>query len=211
MVGQERIVAVDDVSLSVAAGEFVCVYGASGSGKTTLLNLMSGIDVPDSGSVLFGDLTLSELSEQGRADARLNGIAVVFQTNNLLDEFTAHENVALPLLVRGWSRSDADQASARALKAMELGALGDRLPGELSGGQHQRVGIARALAAGHRLLIADEPTGALDSSNSRELFVRLRQLCDDEGTAVVVATHDPLAREFATVVHHMVDGAVDQQ
>ncbi|MGI8433774.1 MAG: ABC transporter ATP-binding protein [Nocardioidaceae bacterium] len=208
VVGDEVIVAVDDVSLEVAAGEFVCLYGASGSGKTTMLNILAGIDTADSGEVLVAGQSLSGSSEGGRADARLRHIGVVFQSNNLLPEFTARENVALPLMVRGFSRAEADAAADVALASVGVPELADRLPGRMSGGQRQRVGIARALAGQQEVLLADEPTGNLDSVNSRQLFGLMRDLCDDLGTAVVLATHDPLAREFADSVYDMVDGVV---
>ncbi len=208
VVGDEVIVAVDDVSFEVAAGEFVCLYGASGSGKTTMLNILAGIDTADSGGVVVAGQSLSGTSEGGRADVRLRHIGVVFQSNNLLPEFTARENVVLPLLVRGFSRAEADAAAERALASVGVADLADRLPGRMSGGQRQRVGIARALAGQQEVLLADEPTGNLDSVNSRQLFGLMRELCDDRGTAIVLATHDPLAREFADSVYDMVDGVV---
>ncbi len=127
-------------------GEFACVYGASGSGKTTLLNIIAGIDTPDSGEVFVAGQMLSGRSENDRADIRLHNIGVVFQSNNLLPEFTARENVTLPLLVRGLTRAEADAAAQAALTSVGLADLGDRLPARLSGGQRQRVGIARAQA-----------------------------------------------------------------
>jgi putative ABC transport system ATP-binding protein len=207
-VGDEVIVAVDGVSFGVASGEFACVYGASGSGKTTMVNILAGIDTADSGEVFVAGQSLSGRSESGRANIRLHNIGVVFQSNNLLPEFTAQENVALPLMVRGLSRAKADAVAEAALRSVGLPDLGDRPPERMSGGQRQRVGIARALAGEQGLLLADEPTGALDSENSRQLFGLLRHLCDDRGTAVVLATHDPLAQEFADSVYLMVDGVL---
>lgn len=206
-VGVEEIVAVDDVDLSVEAGRLVCIYGASGSGKTTLLNILAGIDRPDSGEVIVTDRALAELSEEGRADLRLREIGVVFQSNNLLAELTALENVNLPLLVRGLSVADAEARATTSLTAVGLAQMLRRFPAQMSGGQRQRVGIARALAGGQRLIVADEPTGALDAERSRELFSLLRSACEERDAAVVLATHDPLAREFADSVHTMVDGA----
>lgn len=208
VVGHETVVALDEVSLEVAPGEFVCVYGASGSGKTTMLNIMAGIDIADEGDVLIAGQSFSGLSEDARADIRLHHVGVVFQSNNLLPEFTALENVALPLMVRGLARDEAARRAEAALASVGLEGLGHRLPERISGGQRQRVGIARALAGEQRLLLADEPTGALDSENSRQLFELMRSLCDDRGTAVVLATHDPLALRFADSVYHMVDGAL---
>lgn len=209
--GEEVIVAVNGAELQVAAGEFACIYGASGSGKTTLLNLVAGIDTPESGEILFDGQPLSSLSEARRADTRLRGIGVVFQSNNLLPEFTALENVALPLLMRGVTSKEAEATAQRALASVGLADLGPRLPGKMSGGQRQRVGIARAFAGDQALLIADEPTGALDSRASTDLFVLMRTLCKSRGAAVVLATHDPLAREFADTLYSMVDGTVTAQ
>ena len=205
-VGEEVVVAVDAVTFEVSAGEFACVYGASGSGKTTLLNILAGIEVADSGEVLVAGHSMSGLSERDRADVRLRMIGVMFQTNNLLPEFTALENVSLPLMVRGLRRSDAAEVAQAALASVGLADLIDRLPAKMSGGQRQRVGIARALAGEQDLLVADEPTGALDSDASRQLFGLLRELCNQRGTAVVLATHDPLARDYVDSVHQMVDG-----
>lgn len=206
--GDEVVLAVDAVNFEVGSGELACIYGASGSGKTTLLNILAGIDTADSGDVFAVGHTLSGRSETDRADIRLRHIGVVFQSNNLLPEFTARENVALPLMIRGHSRSRANTTADEALASVGLAELADRLPAHMSGGQRQRVGIARALAGEQQLLLADEPTGALDSQNSRQLFTLMRSLCQDHGTAVVLATHDPLARDFADSTHHMVDGAI---
>lgn len=205
-VGPDVVTALDGVSFAVAAGELACVHGASGSGKTTMLNVLAGIEVPDSGQVTVAGQVLTGGSEGRRADVRLHHIGVVFQSNNLLAELSAVENVALPLMVRGLSRARATTAAERALASVGLEGLGSRLPARMSGGQRQRVGIARALAGEQQVLVADEPTGALDSQSSRHLFALLRSLCDQRGTAVVLATHDPLAREVADTVHHMVDG-----
>ena len=209
--GTEVVVAVNDVSFAVRHGEFACIYGASGSGKTTLLNLVAGIDVADSGEVRVGDEVVSGQSEGRRADIRLHHIGVIFQTNNLMPEFTAQENVALPLMIRGSSRASAATAALAALTMVGLSDLADRLPAAMSGGQRQRVGIARALAGEQALIVADEPTGALDSHNSTQLFELLRSLCDERGTAVVLATHDPLARNFADSTYLMVDGTITPQ
>lgn len=205
-VGAETITAVDAVTLDVAAGCFACVYGASGSGKSTLLNLIGGLDVADAGSITVGGFEMTHTSERARANIRLQAVGVVFQDHNLIAEFTAGENVFLPLLARGVPRATAVEEASAALGLVGIRELFHRRPLEMSGGQRQRVGIARALVGGRRVLLADEPTGALDSENSRTLFRMIAGLCHDLGAAAVIATHDPLASEFADTVLTMRDG-----
>lgn len=205
--GPERIRALADASIRVPAGRFVCIYGASGSGKSTLLGVMAGIDVPDSGRVRVVDAQMEQLSSSARAKIRLRLIGVVFQDDNLIDELSARENVALPLMARGVPYRQAVASADAELERLAVGDLAQRRPPEMSGGQRQRVGIARALAGEKRLLLADEPTGALDSANSALLFESIAELCRAHATAVV-ATHDPLARRFADEVWQMSDGTL---
>lgn len=207
----ETVVALDAVDFGVRRGELACVYGASGSGKSTLLNVLAGIDLPDSGTVTVTGQQLQRSSERARADLRLRHVGVMFQADNLLAELSASDNVALPLQVQGLSRRAAKQTAAEALVQLGIGSLGERLPAQLSGGQRQRVGIARALAGGKQLVLADEPTGALDTENSRRLFQLLRRLCDETGTAVVLATHDPTAIDVADSTWHMHDGRISRR
>lgn len=205
-VGAETITAVDEVDLDVADGSFTCVYGASGSGKSTLLNLIAGLDTADSGEITVAGFAVTGASERSRAEIRLKAVGVVFQDHNLIAEFTAGENVYLSLLARRMSKADAIKEARAALDRVGIGNLFDRRPLEMSGGQRQRVGIARALVGGRRVLLADEPTGALDSENSRALFESIAGLCHELGVAAVVATHDPLAADFADTVLTMRDG-----
>ncbi|MFN8074553.1 MAG: ABC transporter ATP-binding protein [Kineosporiaceae bacterium] len=193
--------------MTLAAGSLVAVHGVSGSGKTTLLNLMAGLDVPSSGSVLVGGTDVGALTEDQRSRLRLTRVGVVFQEHHLIDEFTAVENVMLPLEVAGAKASEARVEALAALERMGLHGLAARYPCQLSGGQRQRVGICRALVGGRQVLLADEPTGALDSRNSLALLEILRGL-SDQGAIVVVATHDPMVTSFADVVLTMSDGAL---
>ncbi|GAA4755673.1 ABC transporter ATP-binding protein [Nocardioides endophyticus] len=202
----DRVVAVDDVTLSFGVGELICLQGASGSGKSTLLNLVAGLDLPDSGTVTVDEELVSAMSEDHRADLRLRRVGVVFQDDNLVRELTALENVSLPLLARGLSSREARELSRAALERVGVAAVGARHPDQMSGGQRQRVGIARGLVGDRSILVADEPTGALDSANSADLFALLRELCDNAGAAVLVATHDPLAHDYATRTVTVRDG-----
>uniref|UniRef100_A0A7C2WI13 ABC transporter ATP-binding protein n=1 Tax=Thermorudis sp. TaxID=1969470 RepID=A0A7C2WI13_9BACT len=206
----ETVHAVREVSFAARAGEFVCIFGPSGSGKTTLLNLIAGLDVPDSGTIHVAGVDVGALDEAGRARLRLETVGVVFQDHQLIEEFTAWENVALPLEVRGVPLEQARAAALAELERVGLGGLTDRLPSQLSGGQRQRVGIARALAGQRRVLLADEPTGSLDSANSRALFALIRALCE-QGTLAVVCSHDPLCQEYADTVYEMVDGHLSRR
>ena len=203
----ETVTALDKVNFEVSDGEFVAVSGASGSGKTTLLNVLAGLVEADSGSVTVADYQVHKLSESRRALMRLADVGVVFQDHNLIAEFDAAENVMLPLRARGWSAADAKTQAQASLTQVGLKGLGRRLPAQLSGGQKQRVGIARALVGGRMVLLADEPTGALDSENSVSVFELLREFARD-GVAVVVATHDPLIRKYADRLIVMKDGRI---
>ncbi len=164
----------------------VVVQGASGSGKSTLLSIMAGLELAEAGDVVVGDRDLRTCSGEERARLRLETVGVVFQDDLLIEEFTAAENVSLPYEARGFDRSDARTEAERWLENVGLRGLADRFPAELSGGQRQRVGIARALIGGRKILLADEPTGALDSATSRSCLGLLRDLCDHEGIAAVV-------------------------
>lgn len=197
----------NDVNLAVETGEYVAVLGASGSGKTTLLNVIGGLIQPSAGDVEVAGKTITSLSENDRANLRLRSIGVVFQDNNLIAEFTALENVILPLSARGWHQSDAIAEAQRLLERFDIGPLANRKPFELSGGQRQRVGIARGLAGGRNILLADEPTGSLDTANSRAVFTLLGEVAA-QGVAVVVATHDPNIERFASRVVSMRDGQI---
>ncbi|MDY6055005.1 ABC transporter ATP-binding protein [Micrococcus sp.] len=203
--GSEAVTALDGVSVAFGHGEFVAVMGASGSGKTSMLHVIAGLEVPDSGVVRVADADLAGLGANARADVRLHEIGLVFQDDNLLPMLTAQENVALPLRARGWTAAQAAEEADAWLGRVGLAGMEGRRPVELSGGQRQRVGIARAVAGGRRILLADEPTGALDSVTTREILSLLRALADD-GVCVVVVTHDDVVRDYADHVWTMSDG-----
>jgi len=180
-----------DVSLSVAEGELLVVRGPSGSGKTTLLNLLGGLDTPTSGSVWLDDTELSAMSEQQLVMHRRNRLGYVFQSFGLIPVLSAAENVEVPLRIQG---VDARTRDARVAEVLELVGLADHAaqrPYELSGGQQQRVGLARALAVRPQILLADEPTGQLDSATAASMMDLISDLVHSQGVAAVVATHDP--------------------
>jgi putative ABC transport system ATP-binding protein len=201
----EPVRAVDGVSLHVHGGEMVALYGPSGSGKTTLLRLISGLLVPDSGSVVVDGREISTLSETARARYRLHELGYVEQGFDLLDGGSAAQNAAFKL----WLTKDARRAERIVEPLLVRLGLGDRVhsrPGELSMGERQRVLIARALSTQPKLVLADEPTGNLDTRRSREVLELLAETCRERGAAVLLVTHDPQAAAIADRVHELHDG-----
>jgi putative ABC transport system ATP-binding protein len=204
--GTGRVEALAGVDLDVAPGEFLAVTGPSGSGKSTLLHLIAGLDVPDAGTVWVGGTDLSGLDEDGRALLRREKIGVVFQAFNLLDVFTAEENVALPLALAGRPARAAVARAAAALERVGLAHRRTHRPAELSGGEQQRVAVARALVIEPLLLLADEPTGSLDSDSAARVIDLLRGLADERRRAIVLVTHDPVQAARADREMRMSDG-----
>jgi putative ABC transport system ATP-binding protein len=201
----ESVSAVDGVSLRVRRGEMVALYGPSGSGKTTLLRLISGLLVPDSGSILLDGQEISTLSEADRAHYRLHKLGYVEQSFDLLDGASAAQNAAFKL----WLTKDARQAERIVEPLLVRLGLAERVrsrPAELSMGERQRVLIARALSTQPKLLLADEPTGNLDTRRSREVLELLAETCRERGAAVLLVTHDPQAASIADRVHELHDG-----
>jgi len=210
--GSNRVTALDGVNVTVAEGEFVAIQGTSGSGKSTLLNLLGGLDHPSSGDVLFDSQSLGPLTKKQMARYRRFSVGMIFQNFNLIPTMTAAENVRLALAFGG-VRGPARQERARVL--LERVGLVDRMdhrPAELSGGEQQRVAIARALANHPRVLLADEPTGNLDSTRARELLALLREMVDRDRLTVMLVTHDhELASSFADRIIMMKDGRVQER
>ena len=203
--GRLRVVALDDVSLRVSAGEFVAVMGPSGSGKSTLLRLAGGLDQPSSGRVLLSGRDLAGLDEAGLAEALRREVGFVLQEANLLASLTAAENVALALELAGVRPKAAMADACGLLDSLGLGAVGDRFPSQLSGGEQQRVAVARAVTGGRSLLLADEPTGALDALTGESVMSLLRQRCTT-GCAVILATHNVRHAAWADRVVFLDDG-----
>ena len=206
--GDEEVRASDGVSLSIDRGEFVAIVGKSGSGKSTLMNIIGALDVPTEGEYILGGEDVSEMSDDQLAQIRNKMIGFIFQQYNLLPKLNLLENVELPLLYAGVS---VQERKARALKSLAKVGLEEKwknLPNQLSGGQQQRVSIARALAGDPSLILADEPTGALDSRTSREVLNFLRQL-NEEGNTIVMITHDNSIALEAKRVVRIKDGKIN--
>ncbi|MFN8643884.1 MAG: ABC transporter ATP-binding protein [Candidatus Binatia bacterium] len=207
--GRAAVPALRDLSLAVAAGEFVSIMGASGSGKSTLLNLMAGLDTPDSGQVQVAGQDLAALSDDARSDIRLHHVGIVFQSFNLFPTFTVEENVAWPLefLGRGGRQARARAHALLAQVGVDGGAAGRR-PAELSGGEQQRVAIARALVTEPSLLLADEPTGNLDSQTGQAVLDLLRRLNAERAVTVVMVTHSGFAATYGHRTVELRDGQI---
>ena len=207
-VGAQEVHALRGVDLSVARGKLVALRGRSGSGKTTLLNIMGGLDRPTSGQVYFDSQSLAGLSGRELTRLRRHRIGFVFQSFALLPTYSALENVELLLRIAGVKRQERLQRARDSLRLVGLGRWMDHRPDEMSGGQQQRVAIARALATRPDLILADEPTGELDTTTGRQIFALLRQVVEVEGITVLIATHDLLIDEYANLVYELQDGRI---
>jgi putative ABC transport system ATP-binding protein len=204
--GSETVRALNGVSVAIEPGEFVAILGTSGSGKSTLLNLFGGLDHPTSGDIRFNGHSLAPLSSREMSRYRLRSIGMIFQSFNLIPTMTARQNVALALAFAGMKQSERQQRSQELLERVGLGARVDHRPSELSGGEQQRVSIARALANEPQVLLADEPTGNLDSARATELLELLKTMQRD-GKTIVMVTHDQeLAGKFADRIIKLKDG-----
>ena len=204
--GQTAMRALDRVTLTVGAGEFVAMMGPSGSGKSTCLNILGCLDTPTQGTYVFDDVSVGGLSRDQRAMLRRYYMGFVFQGFNLLNRTSALENVELPLIYRRMPARQRRELAMEALTAVGLGDRAHHTPGELSGGQQQRVAIARAIVGRPRVLLADEPTGNLDSLRSREIMEMLLSFNRREGITIVMVTHEPEMAAYADRQIHFVDG-----
>ena len=204
--GDQAVTAVNAIDLDIMPGEFLAVTGRSGSGKTTLLNLLAGLDLPNSGGVIFEGRNLAEFSEGQLVDLRRTRISFVFQSFGLIPLLSAYENVELPLHIGGAGWRERRQRAAEALELVGLGSRTGHRPYELSGGEQQRVAIARALVTGPSVLFADEPTGELDSVTGISIATILRDIARERGVTVITATHDLALAGMCTRRLEMADG-----
>ena len=207
--GRRQVEAVRGVTVRIDAGEFVSIMGPSGSGKSTLLHLLGALDTPTSGRALFQGQDLRQLSDRQRSLLRRHRIGFVFQFFNLQPTLTAQENVALPMLLAGFGRRSANRAAAESLDRIGLAHRADHYPEELSGGEMQRVAVARALIMEPDAVLCDEPTGNLDSAASKDVLALLRSLPEPDRRSVVMVTHDPTAAGYADRLVRIRDGLVE--
>lgn len=206
--GDQTVHALDGVSLQVARGEFVAIMGASGSGKSTLLHLVGGLDLPSAGSILVEENDLSTMSDRQRTLFRRRRLGIVFQSFNLLPSLTAVENVAVPFLFDGGVSRDHTSRAVELLRSVDMGHRLNHRPEALSGGEQQRVAIARALLNDPALLLADEPTGNLDSAHAEAIWNLLRNLVDERGCTVIAVTHETAGARHADRIIALKDGQI---
>ena len=207
--GSAAMQALRGIDLRIEAGEFVAVMGPSGSGKSTCMNILGCLDTPTSGTFLFEGLSVGELTRNQLALLRRNCLGFIFQGFNLLNRTSALENVELPLIYRGVPIAERHRRARQALATVGLGGWESHSPGELSGGQQQRVAIARAIVTEPKVLLADEPTGNLDSARSREVMDLLTSFNKQQGLTVIMVTHEPEMAAYAGRRIHFIDGLID--
>ena len=199
--------ALDNVNLDIKSGEYVAIMGPSGCGKSTLLNILGMLDKPSDGQYFFLDEEVSKHSERQRAHLRKENIGFVFQSFNLIDELTVFENVELPLLYLGYSSAERKERVSEVLEQMEIMPRKNHFPQQLSGGQQQRVAVGRAVISKPKLILADEPTGNLDSAHGEEVMKLMSEL-HESGTTIIMVTHSPAYAEYSHRIIHLFDGHI---
>ncbi len=207
-VGNEKVVALNNISVEIQKGEFCCIVGTSGSGKSTLLNMLAGLEKPTKGKVIINGQLVSKMTEKELAIFRQNNIGFIFQSYNLMPTLTAVENVAFPLVFKGIDKDVREKKARAILKEMGLSSRMNHKPGEMSGGQQQRVGIARAFVGKPKVIFADEPTGNLDSNTTKQVMKMLLDISEKNGITFVMVTHDPELAKLARRVITVKDGNV---
>ena len=210
-VGDEQLHVLNDVTVRITQGEFVGIMGPSGSGKSTLINILGFLDSKYEGKYCFNDESVSNLSDNQISKVRNSTVGFVFQDFNLIEQATVEENVRLPLLYRGLTPRQTHTKVKQALEKVGLGDKLEKYPRHLSGGQKQRVAIARALVNSPKFIIADEPTGALDSKTSASIMDILYRLNREDGVTIVMVTHDPTLTKYCSRVIHVIDGVIHEQ
>ncbi|AMV62458.1 ABC transporter, ATP-binding protein [Pediococcus damnosus] len=208
---EKQYTALKDVNFKVRQGEFVGIMGASGSGKTTLLNILATMDKPTEGRVLVGNQDITKLDGNQVSDFRAKQIGFIFQDFNLLESLTNAENIGLPLTLQGAKKRKTNELVHQVAGQLGINQLLDKYPVEISGGQKQRVAAARGLISRPQILFADEPTGALDSRNARELLETLKQVNDEEQVSVLMVTHDPFSASYCERILFIKDGKIGEQ
>ena len=207
--GDALVHALKDVNFRAEQGEFITVSGPSGSGKSTFLHLMGAVDAPSSGEVFFGGREISRLDDEGLSEIRLREVGFIHQFFHLMPTMTAYENVALPLVLQGEKRAQSKEAVENALARVGLENRMRHFPSQLSGGEMQRVAVARAIIHKPRLILADEPTGNLDSGNSRNVLELISELHKEDGFTIIMATHDKMPLRYATRRLGITDGRLE--
>ena len=208
LMGEEKVVALDDVSLDIYKGEFVCFLGTSGSGKSTFLNMVAGLEKPTRGEVWIGKVPIHKLNEAQVTIFRQKNIGFIFQAYHLMQSMTALENVALPLMLKGVPKEIREPAAKKALAQVGLKGYEGRKPNQMSGGQQQRVGIARALVVKPKIIFADEPTGNLDSRTTKEVMDLISKETKENGTTLILVTHDRSIADYADKIVTIQDGNI---
>jgi putative ABC transport system ATP-binding protein len=207
--GNHSVPVLEEISFSIARGEFLALMGPSGSGKSTLLNLIAGIDTVDSGSIVIDGIDIATLNEAALAGWRASHVGFIFQFYNLIPVLTAFENVELPLLLTSLSRRERREHVEAALAVVSLSDRMEHYPSQLSGGQQQRVAIARAVVSDPAILVADEPTGDLDRVSAEEILQLMARLNSEFGKTIIMVTHDPRAAERAHIIRHLEKGVLN--
>lgn len=208
--GEEKVVALDNINFTIEQGEFCCLLGTSGSGKSTLLNLMAGLEKPTKGEIKIKDKHVEKMNEKQLAVFRRNHVGFVFQSYNLLPTLTALENVSLPLIFKGVSKSAREKRAAEMLKAVGLDKRLKHRPSQMSGGQQQRVSIARAFIGKPEIVFADEPTGNLDTKTTKEVMDLITSMARKNKQTLIIVTHDVEIAEYADKIIHVRDGNIEK-
>ena len=206
---ENPVTALKDVSLKINKGDFVCIMGPSGSGKSTLIHAISTIDLPSKGKVIIYEKEIRQMSEREMGNFRYENLGFIFQDFNLLDALTVFENIAVPLTLKGFKQQEIKEKVDEVATKLGIEDLISKYPGECSGGQRQRVAICRALISKPKLIVADEPTGNLDSANSHELLSLFKELNDIEGVSIIMVTHDAAIASYSSKLLYLKDGKIN--